>query len=149
MSAWCLNTEIFTESRDMLLNRRQFLLLSAGLVAGCSSANPGTVSSVRQARVMNAGPVADYAADGVYEHFRALGFFIIRRGNNLFALSSVCTHRHCLVDAEPDHSFQCPCHGSAFAPNGKVTEGPARRDLPVLSTFTNEKGELLVKVPAA
>jgi cytochrome b6-f complex iron-sulfur subunit len=99
--------------------------------------------------VINAGPVGDYATDGVYGRFRALGFFIIRRGNNLFALSSVCTHRHCLVDAESDRSFLCPCHGSAFAPNGQVTEGPARRNLPVLSTSINEKGELLVKVPAA
>jgi Rieske Fe-S protein len=132
----------------MNLNRRQFLLLSAGLAAGCSSTKPGVVSPTREARVINAGPAGGYAADGVYGHFQALDFFIIRRGSNLFALSSICTHRRCLVGVEPDHSFLCPCHGSTFDPNGHVTEGPARRDLPTLTTFINEKGELLVKVPA-
>jgi len=133
----------------MLLNRRQFLLVSAGLVAGCSSTPPGAVSSVREPRVINAGPAGDYAADGVYGRFRALGFFIIRRGNQLFALSSICTHRRCLVSVEPDRSFLCPCHGSTFNPEGQVTHGPAKRDLPTLATFINEKGELLVTVPAA
>jgi Rieske Fe-S protein len=133
----------------MLLNRRQFLFLSAGLIAGCSSMPPGAVSSARESRSINAGPASDYAADGVYGRFRALGFFIIRRGNQLFVLSSICTHRRCLVSVEPDHSFLCPCHGSTFDPEGLVTAGPAKRNLPTLATFINEKGELLVTVPAA
>jgi len=133
----------------MKINRREFLILSAAFATGCASTPPGTVSSEREARLINAGPAGDYAADGVYGRFRALGFFIIRRGNQLFALSSVCTHRHCLVNAEPDHSFLCPCHGSTFNPAGLVTHGPAKRDLLTLVTFINEKGELLVKVPAA
>ena len=123
--------------------------MSTGLVAGCSSTPPGAVSSAREARVINSGPAAGYAADGVYGRFQALGFFIIRRGNELIALSSICTHRRCRVGVEPDRSFLCPCHGSTFDPNGHVTEGPAKRDLPILTTFINEKGELLVKVPAA
>ena len=133
----------------MLLNRRQFLLLSAGMVAGCSSTRPGAVPSAREVRIINAGPVSNYAAEGVYGHFRALGFFIIRRGNQLFALSSVCTHRHCLVGVEPDRSFLCPCHGSTFNPDGHVTEGPAKRNLPTLATLINEGGDLLITVPAA
>lgn len=66
----------------MLLNRRQFLLLSAVLAAGCSSTPPGTVLSGRKVRIINAGPASNYAADGVYGRFRALGFFIIRRGTS-------------------------------------------------------------------
>jgi len=132
----------------MLLNRRQFLLLSVVLAAGCSSTPPGPVSSARKVRTINAGPASNYAADGVYGRFRALGFFIIRRGNRLFALSAICTHRKCSLKAEPDRSFYCPCHGSTFDLNGHVTEGPAKRDLPVLTTFTNENGDLLVTVAA-
>ena len=132
----------------MLLNRRQFILLSAGLVAGCSSTPPCAVSFPREARVINAGPAGGYAADGVYGRFQALGFFIIRRGNELIALSSICTHRRCRVGVEPDRSFLCPCHGSTFDPNGHVTEGPAKRDLPTLETFINEQGNLFVKVAA-
>lgn len=132
----------------MLLNRRQFLLLSAALAAGCSSTPPGVVPSVREARIINAGLASNYAADGVYARFRALGFFIIRRGDQLFALSAICTHRKCRLIAEPDRSFYCPCHGSTFDPNGHVTEGPAKRDLPTLATFINKDGNLLVTVPA-
>jgi len=133
----------------MLLNRRQFLLLSALLTAGCRSTPPGAVPSVREVRTIDAGPASNYAADGVYARFRALGFFIVRRGNRLFALSAICTHRKCNLNAESDRSFYCPCHGSIFDPNGHVTAGPAKRDLPTLVTFINKNGNLLVTVPAA
>jgi cytochrome b6-f complex iron-sulfur subunit len=98
--------------------------------------------------VVNAGPIINYGTDGLYVRFRDQGFFVIRKGEQLFALSSICTHRTCKLDAEPDRSFFCPCHGSTFDPDGKVTEGPARRDLPTLSSVTTENGQLLVTVPA-
>ena len=96
--------------------------------------------------MVNAGPAAQYLADRAYTRFRDRGFFIVRRGANLFALSAICTHRNCKLDAEPDKTFYCPCHGSTFDPDGKVTEGPARRNLPVFAVTTDEKGDLWVKV---
>jgi len=131
----------------MKLNRREFLILTMGFAVGCSSTeNPGTTSSGRE-RIINAGPVSNYAADGVYSAFRSVGFFIIREGSKLFALSSVCTHRACLLEARPNHSFYCPCHGSTFSPDGAVTHGPARRDLPELVSIVNDAGKLMVTVP--
>jgi Rieske Fe-S protein len=129
----------------MKLNRRQFLILTAGVVAGCKT---GDNSVANGDRMVNAGKVGNFVADGVYSNFRDQGFFIIRQGDKLFALSAICTHRKCKLTAEPNHSFYCPCHGSTFDPNGKVTSAPARRDLPVLSTFPNEQGELVVNIPA-
>jgi len=99
-------------------------------------------------RVVNAGPVGNYATDGVYSAFRNQGFFIVRRGEKLYTLSAICTHRKCKLDPEPDHSFHCPCHGSTFDANGHVTGGPARRDLPVVATSIDENGQLLVSVSA-
>jgi Rieske Fe-S protein len=84
----------------------------------------------------------------VYTAFRNRGFFIVRRGEKLFALSAICTHRRCKLDVERDHSFYCPCHGSTFDPAGHVTEGPAKRDLPVFATSIGERGELMVRIPA-
>ena len=131
----------------MKLNRRQFLLLTAGLAAGCKTGNDDGHAAGAE-RIVNAGAASQFAADGVYGNYRDQGFFVIRQGGKLFALSAICTHRQCKLNAEPDRSFYCKCHGSTFDPNGHVTAGPARRDLPRLPAFPNAQGELLVKVAA-
>jgi len=46
----------------------------------------------------------------------------------LIALSTICTHKGCEVRVLPD-AFQCPCHGSAYAIDGSVEDGPASRPL--------------------
>lgn len=132
----------------MQINRRDFLILTATFVAGCSSVGKVSTSSTSTERVINAGPISNYAADGVYATFRSQGFFIVRQGEKLFALSAICTHKRCKLVAERDHSFYCPCHGSTFDPNGHVTEGPAKGDLPVFVTSVNENGQLLVGIPS-
>jgi len=130
------------------LNRRQFLLLSAAFLAGCRSADDtgGPVAPSAE-RTVDAGPAADYAADGVYSRFQYQGFFLVRQGDKLFALSAICTHRRCRLEAETDRTFYCKCHGSTFDPAGHVTEGPAHRDLPVFPIVTDERGRLLVTIP--
>ncbi len=136
------------DERNAGMNRRDFILVSvaAAAAAGCQGVGgggPGTGAL----QTFDAGPAANYAADGVYPNFRDLGFFIVRRGKTLEALSSFCTHRRCKLAAEPDRSFYCHCHGSTFDPDGKVTEGPAKRDLPVLASSINEAGHMMVQVP--
>ena len=132
----------------MFLNRREFLLLTAGLLAGCSSAqNPGSSPSLK-GRTISAGPASGYSADGVYTQFRNRGFFLVRRGDSLVALSSICTHRKCQLTAEPDHTYYCDCHGSTFDAGGHVTKGPARRNLPVLPTTVDADGNLWVRMPS-
>lgn len=49
---------------------------------------------------------------------------------NVHALSARCTHLGCIVhfnDAE--RAWECPCHGSRFAPDGSVIQGPANAPL--------------------
>jgi Rieske Fe-S protein len=133
----------------MHVNRRTFLLLGAAFAAGCAAPGGTNFSSAGRERVVNAGPAAQYLADGIYSRYRDLGFFLVRRGAKLFALSAICTHRRCKLDAEPDQTFYCPCHGSTFDVDGKVTEGPARRDLPAYEISTDANGDLLVKISAA
>ncbi|WP_207591916.1 FAD-dependent oxidoreductase [Halomontanus rarus] len=49
----------------------------------------------------------------------------------LHATSAVCTHMGCLVEwNDAECSWDCPCHGSRFSPDGAVLEGPAVEDLP-------------------
>jgi len=132
----------------MKITRREFLLLATGMVAGCKVVNDGVTPAASGKHTVNVGLLSNFATDGVYKKFRDLGFFVVRQGDKLFALSSYCTHRKCKLTAESDLSFYCKCHGSTFDPVGHVTEGPAKRDLPVLPAYTNEQGQLVVNVPA-
>jgi Rieske Fe-S protein len=131
------------------MNRRDFLLVSlaAAAAAGCQTIGGGSGSTA--ATTYDAGPAAQYSADGVYSNFRDVGFFIIRRGGTLEALSSICTHRQCKLEAQPDHSFYCPCHGSEFDPSGRVTDGPAVVNLPVYESHIDTAGHLIVTVRGA
>lgn len=50
-------------------------------------------------------------------------------GQTFLALSGICTHQGCTVDAGA-HGFRCPCHGSSYDRQGRVVTGPAPDDLP-------------------
>jgi len=66
---------------------------------------------------------------------------IVRDGLNLLAvyrdndgrfheLSAACTHLGCVVQwNDVEKSWDCPCHGSRYAPDGDVLNGPASRPL--------------------
>ena len=52
----------------------------------------------------------------------------------LHLCSAVCPHLGCIVAWNPaEQTWDCPCHGSRFAADGKVIAGPAESDLKELS----------------
>lgn len=53
---------------------------------------------------------------------------VLRRGEQIYALSLICTHLGCTVQVNPD-GLTCPCHGSRFDLSGQVLSGPAPRAL--------------------
>ena len=130
------------------ITRRELLVIT-GTVAltGCAHSAEETSEPEPVPRAqgpVDAGPLGDFRADGAYARFRAShGFFVIREGNRIFAQSAVCTHRECLLTASGG-GFRCRCHGSTFALEGKVTRGPARRDLPRFAVERSADAHLIV-----
>jgi Rieske Fe-S protein len=51
------------------------------------------------------------------------------------AFSSKCTHFGCEVGLPENNVAACPCHGSKFDGTGKVTHGPAKKDLIAFSAI--------------
>lgn len=71
--------------------------------------------------------------------------YIVHDAQGFFALSAICTHLGCLTAWNPETGrIECPCHGSKFRPDGTKIEGPAPKPLPLLRTWLNEDGELMV-----
>lgn len=54
---------------------------------------------------------------------------VFRDEEGVYAISTICTHLGCVVRVTPE-GFECPCHGSRFAADGRVLKGPAPNPLP-------------------
>lgn len=49
----------------------------------------------------------------------------------LHAVSVICPHMKCVLRwNDGERSWDCPCHGSRFSPEGRVLDGPSIEDLP-------------------
>jgi cytochrome b6-f complex iron-sulfur subunit/menaquinol-cytochrome c reductase iron-sulfur subunit len=66
--------------------------------------------------------------------------WIVKHGDKVTAFSAVCPHLGCSVNVATPASagFACPCHTSAFAPDGARTSGPSPRGLDTLATRIEE-----------
>jgi menaquinol-cytochrome c reductase iron-sulfur subunit len=82
-----------------------------------------------------------YVRETVVRHLWAIKHSV----NEVTVFSPICPHLGCQYNW--NHSsghFECPCHGSTYAPDGTVLGGPAPRRLDTLPTRI-EKGELYVE----
>jgi Rieske Fe-S protein len=55
--------------------------------------------------------------------------------------SSRCTHLGCEISLPKNGEMTCPCHGAGFDADGKVTRGPAKKDLKQYSAMI--KGSII------
>ena len=77
-------------------------------------------------------------------------YLVIRTAADAFvALSATCSHAGCMVSyATTSGDLVCSCHGSTFALDGAVTQGPATMPLTRYETRFNEASEILTVVLA-
>jgi cytochrome b6-f complex iron-sulfur subunit len=102
-------------------------------LASCSSkSNPaapkeGTVSTPALTVDLNQVPELKTAGGFKNLQINSTPIVVINAGNNTFkAFSLICTHQGCTVAwTVANQDFECPCHGSKYDSNGKVTQGPA------------------------
>jgi Rieske Fe-S protein len=78
---------------------------------------------------------------------RRLGaVWLLRRGegaDSVQCLSAVCPHLGCLIEGRDD-GFNCPCHVSAFSPDGRALTGPSPRAMDPIDVRV-EDGNVKVK----
>ena len=104
----------------------------ACLLCSCAS-NSSAPASPKSTQPIDIGPPDRFARDGIYDDWAdAHGFFIVRQANQLYALSSICTHRHYDLETK-GAQIVCPKHGSLFTSTGQVIKGPATTPLPRLA----------------
>lgn len=56
---------------------------------------------------------------------------------NLHVVDPTCTHMGCsVVWNNAERTWECPCHGARYSPDGKVLTGPANKDLELVRLRT-------------
>lgn len=130
------------------MSRREFVVL-AGACAMCAlgadalgQRQPGNAAPRKPVEI---GTIADFPKDGIYDKFaRQHRFFVMRRDDQIFASSSICTHKRTALNKISEDQLQCPNHGSKFTEYGTPTEGPAKVALPRYKITKTDDGKLIV-----
>ena len=134
-------------------SRREFVVSTLGACALCSLASctpKGAVGAESPEPVLgpvDVGPLSSLTSKNrIRSDWASLGgFFLVREGNRVVAVSSTCTHRRVRLVASGDgRAFKCPRHGSVFQDDGRVTVGPATKPLPRFAIRVDERGHVLV-----
>jgi Rieske Fe-S protein len=96
-----------------------------------------------------AGNAGDIPAGGVQLVHLAEGPVMLQKtGNEVRALSAVCTHLGCIIqwDARAG-KFVCPCHHGMYDVDGKVISGPPPRPLDKFEVKLRD-GQVFVVMPS-
>ncbi|MCE1164442.1 MAG: ubiquinol-cytochrome c reductase iron-sulfur subunit [Bacteroidetes bacterium] len=138
---------------DNKIGRREFLAAGIkGIVIGSLALSSFDIlklvardkheESVEAAKTINISDYPELATAGGYA-FITKNDIVIRVSKSKFlAINNICTHKKCEVDFDGS-SFECPCHGSTYDKYGKVTNGPATKNLKSYKTTYNSDDDTL------
>ena len=129
--------------------RREFVTTSV-LVAGacliCPECTEAADPPASTANTVDAGAIADYAKDGVFDKFAKKdkgAVLLIRQDGKLYAPTSICTHKNCALKVK-EGVLTCPCHGSKYSNEGAPNKGPAKKSLARYAISKDDKGHVVV-----
>lgn len=123
-------------------SRRRFIKAIAFVIASVSLLWKFLIPRISKKKPLLRVAKADIPASGALV-FRKSRVAIVKKGDDIYALSLVCTHLGCTVNLTT-RKLICPCHGSIFGRSGEVFKGPADRPLKRLAV--EEDGEFIVVV---
>ena len=143
--------------KELEYSRRKFLQslsvfgVLVGFVAVLSSVKLPVSNGITTTTTTGAGaPAGSIAKKGdlvvgspVYFEYPAgrPNTLVLQKDGSLIAFSTLCTHVCCALDYVPSvNEYGCPCHGSIFSAAGKVIQGPATVDLPVVTLSVDQNG---------
>jgi cytochrome b6-f complex iron-sulfur subunit len=132
-------------------DRREFLAwLTRGSLVAASALAIGQVARFfsyepagEAPSVIPVGKPETFTA-GTLTYVGAAQAYIGHDDGGLYAIDAVCTHLGCLVEQKAGDGFACPCHGSRFAADGQVQNGPANKALRHLALNRNPDGQVVV-----
>ena len=144
-----LSDQVEGAQRTGWVTRRSALVAGLGVAAGALAGRvigsalepaprqlPATLVKPFGGKWTDVGALADFS-DGVATRVTAgaIGAFVLRRGDNVSAVSSICSHLPCELHRQPsDGLLNCPCHNVAFTPDGQPTN--KTYPLPALAIVT-------------
>jgi cytochrome b6-f complex iron-sulfur subunit len=153
------------ETPGLGCSRRQ--LVRGAALAACAPALGALVGCARRIspdRVVNAATPLDgqlvLSTTDVRELARAGGavvvhnsctnpVLVVNTGTGILAMDALCPHARCEIAwVEEDRQAECPCHGSRFAGDGTVLNGPATIDLPTYPATIDSAGTIVVSLLA-
>jgi Rieske Fe-S protein len=132
---------------DQILPTRRHVLaagalgaIGAPLLAACGDSTPASTPTAGDAIAR----LEDLPDGGAAVVATAAGapVVLLRNGDEVTALSGVCTHQGCTVRSDGE-TLLCPCHSSRFDLEGVPFEGPAQDPLPPIEVAV-EDGDVVV-----
>jgi cytochrome b6-f complex iron-sulfur subunit len=129
------------------VSRRAVLGLGTGaaaswLLAACSSGSGDPGVGPASEGLVTVGVVSDFPV-GTAVLVEDPPVVVLHDSAGLFALTAVCSHAGCTVGVSGDR-LPCPCHGSVFATDGRVLQGPATSPLAHLLVTVEDGDTVLV-----
>jgi cytochrome b6-f complex iron-sulfur subunit len=118
-------------------------------LAACSSEKTENTTTAAPKDWQQVGTVAELDKKGqlLLEKSPAGAVLVVGTSTSkaLTAVNPTCTHSGCIVEwDDKGKKFACGCHGSKFALDGKVLDGPAKEPLKGYASKI-EKGAVFIK----